>query len=90
MVRNMITWITIIGYKDSQEKQGTILHIERLEESHKFIVYDECLEGIQSDGDGTKELFETYDQALDFARQEAEGYRKTYEGLGWYTIIKEE
>ncbi|MBU7045076.1 MAG: hypothetical protein HXS54_01455 [Theionarchaea archaeon] len=82
--------ITVMAFEGGYEKQGTSLWIEETDKRGKWVVYDVCEEDIQGDGDGTKEICESYEEALEFARNEAEGYRKTYEGLDWDVRVTEE
>lgn len=88
--KRRIRHITVMASEHGQEKEGTSFWIEKTDLTGKWAVYDSCEEDIQSDGDMTKDLFENYEDALEFARSEADAMKKTYVGIGWTVKITEE
>ena len=79
MVR--VVEIQMFDETNSYVKESTIIHFTKAKDEEKWFVYDECGEGIQSDGDGELEMFESRLDALRYIKYITENYYKTYKNI---------
>ena len=73
--------------EDNCVEEETIIHLVKAEDEEKWIVFDECGEGLQTDGDGTLAIFSDFESALEFALNELEEYYNTYKNISDAKLI---